>query len=545
MGKTGKGKRRTGKMRLTDFDLRQMDEKYLAGRTPEQLLYLSAKLLEELKLARDRLNRTPDNSSMPPSSQVPWDKSGAQLDDDDQAPQEAEQVVDQASAGDESQERASEDQADAVAPEGANVAAPDEPKRTPGRQPGAPGHGRTQKVQVSHRAEHRPECCASCGEVLEAARTHEKAYTAYDEIDLAERGPHELGMRLICTRHTLYVTRCLCGHETQAQPYRAEIDELWESVEVGQWRLVGPRLAALIVYFGLRMRLSHERIKELLWELFALSLAKGTIGQTIREAGRAAAPVLDEIAAEVEAAGLVYADETPWFEGAGLLWLWAMISQHAVLFVIGQRCSEMIDNVLGAMFKGTLMSDGYGAYRKFLNRLRCWAHLSRKLQGLAESTDARVAQIAGQLQTRFAALKSAVYAARASPGQAVPSVTHAGEIGALKTLCQQHRDDLHPGLRALAREFLLDWDVIMRPLAEPHLPLTNNEAERVLRHWVIARRLSHGTRTPSGSRAFSVLASIIETCRRRKACSRTFLASCIDNARRNLTLPCLPCPITA
>ena len=63
---------------------------------------------------------------------------------------------------------------------------------------------------------------------------------------------------------------------------------------------------------------------------------------------------------------------------------------------------------------------------------------------------------------------------------------------------------------ALAREFLLDWDVIVRQLAEPHLPLTNNDAERTLRHWVIARHLSHGTRTPSGSRAFSVLASVIE-----------------------------------
>lgn len=67
-------------------------------------------------------------------------------------------------------------------------------------------------------------------------------------------------------------------------------------------------MAALIVYFGLRMRLSHERIKELLWELFGLSLSKGAIGQSIREAGRAAEPLLDEIAAEVEAAAIVYAD---------------------------------------------------------------------------------------------------------------------------------------------------------------------------------------------------------------------------------------------
>ena len=113
-------------------------------------------------------------------------------------------------------------------------------------------------------------------------------------------------------------------------------------------------------------------------------LSKGTIGQTIREAGRAGAPLLDHIAAEIEAAGLVHADETSWPEAGKLLWLWTLVTQHAVLFLVGLRNNEMIDNVLGSAFKGILMSDGYGVYRKFLNRLRCWAHLSRKLRGLAD-----------------------------------------------------------------------------------------------------------------------------------------------------------------
>lgn len=71
-------------MRLTDFDLKQMDEKYLAARTQEQLMRLSVRLLEDLKEARDRLNRTPGNSSMPPSSQAPWDRPGARPDEADE-----------------------------------------------------------------------------------------------------------------------------------------------------------------------------------------------------------------------------------------------------------------------------------------------------------------------------------------------------------------------------------------------------------------------------------------------------------------------------
>jgi len=53
-------------------------------------------------------------------------------------------------------------------------------------------------------------------------------------------------------------------------------------------------------------------------------------------------------------------------------------------------------------------------------------------------------------------------------------------------------------------------------LAYPHLPLTNNEAERALRHWVILRNISHGTRTEDGSRIFAILISVIETCKVRQ-----------------------------
>lgn len=57
---------------------------------------------------------------------------------------------------------------------------------------------------------------------------------------------------------------------------------------------------------------------------------------------------------------------------------------------------------------------------------------------------------------------------------------------------------------------MLYWTVFVNP----NLPITNNEARR-LRHWVIARKISHGTRTPQGSRAYTLLASVIDTCRQR------------------------------
>ena len=59
-------------MTLSDHDLRQLDESYIGSLAHDQLRLLSLKLLADLKVARDRLNRTPQNSSVPSGSQPPW-----------------------------------------------------------------------------------------------------------------------------------------------------------------------------------------------------------------------------------------------------------------------------------------------------------------------------------------------------------------------------------------------------------------------------------------------------------------------------------------
>ncbi len=77
----------------------------------------------------------------------------------------------------------------------------------------------------------------------------------------------------------------------------------------------------------------------------------------------------------------------------------------------------------------------------------------------------------------------------------------------LRLACEQYKDfakekfgKIYEKTQALAREFLNDWGTIFRVLEHPELPLTNNEAEQILRQWVILRRLCYGTRTKQGSR---------------------------------------------
>lgn len=143
-------------------------------------------------------------------------------------------------------------------------------------------------------------------------------------------------------------------------------------------------------------------------------------------------------------------------------------------------------------------------------------------------------------------LATAIYAARIDPPPEGLRIRYAAAIERLRQLCEAHQADDHKVLGSVAREFLYDWKVILRPVDEPHLSLTNNAVEQALRHWVIARYLSHGTRSEEGSRAFALLASVIETCRRREACAWRYLGTVIEAARKSLELPALPAiPVAA
>ena len=160
-------------------------------------------------------------------------------------------------------------------------------------------------------------------------------------------------------------------------------------MDIGEQRLLGPRLGATVVYLSQRMRLLRRKVQELLHELFGLEMSTALIDQTIKQTARSIEPLQSELVAQLETAALLHADETSWPESALMLWLWLWVlcCSHTVLYVIGARTKEMFDNALSAQFMGLIMSDGYGVYRHRANRLRCWAHLMRKLCGVSESMD--------------------------------------------------------------------------------------------------------------------------------------------------------------
>jgi hypothetical protein len=530
------------KNRLSDFDLQQIGLEYAASLSVDVKDRLIASLADELREARDRLNQNSQNSSRPPRTEQPWQSvaSGPECTDEERdsaasnADEKSELTDPEPGPKDKAQEEGTE--------KALNQVAVPKKKGKPGRRKGMKGYGRRVELPVTGEEFHHPERCSICDQSLDPAGA--TAWTGLYVLDLMCRAGALVGMQVTHTKHIYTGIPCSCGHVTRAEPGRCGPDEEWK-VASSEWHLAGPMLVSLIVCLTKRMRCPRRLTQEFLQDWFGIYLSTSTINQCIHEAGRAVAPVEDQLVGELTIADLLHADETTWKEAGQLLWLWVFCSATVTLFLVGYRTKEIIKNLLGSEFSGWLMSDGYTVYRDYLRRLRCWAHLVRKAKGLRESLDQEYAQPFGNAAlSLLEELMEAVYQAREGPRTSIAN-NYNGHLECFKELCESYLDCPHKKTHALAREFLNDWDAIWVVLQFPWLPLTNNEAETALRHWVIARQISHGTRTEEGSRVFGLLASVVETCRKRGISPWPYIAEVVAERRKGNPAPPIPASATA
>jgi hypothetical protein len=69
-------------------------------------------------------------------------------------------------------------------------------------------------------------------------------------------------------------------------------------------------------------------------------------------------------------------------------------------------------------------------------------------------------------------------------------------------------------LRKAVNYTLKYWDGLTKFLIDPKIPLTNNEAERAIRHAVMGRKSFQGSRSINGADVAATLYTIIESCKK-------------------------------
>jgi len=171
------------------------------------------------------------------------------------------------------------------------------------------------------------------------------------------------------------------------------------------------------------------------------------------------------------------------------------------------KFSRNSDKGLGEYIK-ILVSDDAGQFSQLTqHRALCWIHQGRhyhKLTPCLKSHQLAVENFVTEFWDYYERLK--VY-------QLHPTTTE-------KSNLSQEFDRLFS--QKLAYQALTDRialtqqkkQQLLLALDFPDVPLDNNQAERVLREYVIKRKISNGTRTAEGTCAWEVFLSLVDTCRK-------------------------------
>ena len=344
--------------------------------------------------------------------------------------------------------------------------------------------------------------------------------------------------KIFCTLQHYYIVACDCGHENKARPGEGFIsvaEGRKKDLKLTEYVMVGPMSATFIAALSVRYRMSRLKIKEFLSDWYSTELSAGTIDRCVREAGVACYPAVDRLIEELQKESVVHLDETPWYETGNFKWLWVAISKLTAVYHIGTRKKEELLKLITAAYIGWLITDGYMAYRGRDKRQRCLACLIRKAVALTGAVDVKALKMGDWFLRELRGLIKTMKEEGDDRKKKCSPI-----LARLKRACNLgSRSDL-PKLKALAREILNDWDAVVAFVKNPGLPATNNEAERALRHAVISRRISFGTRTSEGSRAYAALLSVIETCRLRKQDPWEYISQTISLGRKGIAPKSIP-----
>jgi transposase len=280
---------------------------------------------------------------------------------------------------------------------------------------------------------------------------------------------------------------------------------------------IGVRVAALVAYLRTTLRLPVRQVQSYLATLHELHLSVGEIVELGHDVRRQLQGPADQLLEQVRQQRVVHQDETGWRENGqnGYIWVTASAGPEAVRYYeySASRSHQVALRLLGARFRGILVSDFYAAYNLIPGlHQRCWTHLLRDLHALKAEHAARddVIQWAQQVRQVYADAQLWLTEHQAATTEQRRQQYDTLYQRAWRLGRQYAGEGSHP-CWALAKRLLRHQEELFLFVLVPDLPADNNLAERSLRPLVIMRKISGGSRSAEGSKTRLTLASLLAT----------------------------------
>lgn len=283
---------------------------------------------------------------------------------------------------------------------------------------------------------------------------------------------------------------------------------------------IGVNLASTIVTMRDRLRLPLGAIQTYLAIFYQLKLSKGEIVGLLESASKVGKSNYEDLLSQIRGSPVVNADETGGRQNGvnGYFWSLSTPTSH-VLMYRQSRSSQVVEEIVGEeseKFSGVLVTDFYAAYNTYAGfHQRCWVHFLRDIHELKKQHPHHP-----PLNSWAKKIKALYEEAQAYPGpnphwpvgltaRERIRVQHEFEQK-LKALCDPYVVTEAPmsTLCGRAITFLPEMFTFIR---FEGVPSHNNNAERILRHTVIARKIQGGTRSAKGSETKVILTSLFDT----------------------------------
>lgn len=407
-------------------------------------------------------------------------------------------------------------------------ARPPQGKRKKGRQRGGqPGHlGRFAAIpeHVDEVKRYRPANCKHCRADLSKGKETGTAIDHY-VYELPE-------IRPIVTNHQCLDVECPdCGKVTPA--------ELPPGIPRGQY---GPSVQAMTGLVRGDLRQSVSQTSAVMTKLLHVPMSTGMVAKTQEQVSRALAPPVDEAVTHAQRDDRAHADETSWRQDKKKAWLWVSVTSLVTVFLVRtNRNAAAARELLGAAFSGILTTDRWASYNWVAAERRqlCWSHLKRDFKSFLDyGPEARLVgeQLLSERKKLFrlwnrvrdGTITRAELQLKSRPiRRRIEALLEEGERLSSAKVSGMCREILK--LRAALFTFI-DIDRV-----EP----TNNIAERAIRFAVLLRKGCFGSDSEKGSRFIERFLTVRQTLRRQNRDLYGFLKQACTAALNGLPAPSL------
>lgn len=279
---------------------------------------------------------------------------------------------------------------------------------------------------------------------------------------------------------------------------------------------LGANVKQFVSFGTVVLRLSYEQLKGFLSGTVRCSLSDGEIANILVDEANLLRPEFERLKESIRRQIGAHYDETTWpvqKETQGnYAWTMTGTENQEAVFLLGRTRGKGNAEELKGESNHTGITDDYGAYKNlFRHHQLCWSHPHRKLRDLAESTtlSPEKREHCRTVFETFATLYHDVGNVWLRPFVMEERLaTKADLIKRFDEIAVSHPLDPEK-LRIIKERLRLRRDHYFVCLTIPGIPPDNNKAERSLRHLVLKRKSSFGSRTQKGAEVMSVLYSVL------------------------------------